>query len=70
MRLISGAGSATVRLVGAAGSFPPGRVPVGRYTIEARFGDGTVDRSGSVEVKAGATVKLSCSAAMHTCVAI
>ena len=70
MRVVSGGNTATVRLVGPGGSYPPGRVPAGRYTIEARFSDGTVDTSVSVQVQAGGTIKLSCSAALHTCLSI
>ena len=68
--MIAGASAAQVHLVGADGSHVPGRIPAGTYTVEARFADGSVDRSTTIHLKDGGAVRLSCSAAMKSCVAL
>ncbi|MFH1466478.1 MAG: hypothetical protein ABIO70_18990, partial [Pseudomonadota bacterium] len=56
-----------VVLVSAAGRFPPGEIPAGSYTVEARFpGRGQV-QAGRVQVAAGASVKLNCDSGFALC---
>ena len=58
---------ATVRLVGEAGSFPPGQVPAGEYAIRAQFaGQGTVP-AGTVTIRAGEKSTISCNAEFQMC---
>jgi hypothetical protein len=75
-RVISPEGEVTVAgdadrvvLIDAKGArWPvPGRVPEGRYRIEAAFGSRVVEPPGDVAVKADGTVALRCVAAAETC---
>lgn len=70
VRVVSGAAGVRVRLLGQGQSYPPGKVPAGSYTLEARFDDGTVDQSVRLRVEEGRTVQLSCVAALHRCLEI
>jgi serine/threonine-protein kinase len=56
----------SVKLVGPQGSFGPGPVAPGAYTIRATFGGQTMT-AGTVQVKAGQTVTLECDASFMTC---
>jgi tRNA A-37 threonylcarbamoyl transferase component Bud32 len=59
--------AASVSLVGADGrAYGPGPVPAGSYSVQADFGAGPL-ASGTVQVKAGGSVVLSCSAAFGMC---
>jgi predicted Ser/Thr protein kinase len=75
-RVISTEGEVTVAgdadrvvLIDAKGArWPvPGRVPEGRYRIEAAFGSRVVEPPGDVAVKADGTIALRCVAAAETC---
>ena len=59
--------SAKVRFVGDAGTFPPGQVPAGKYTIRAQFADQSAISAGSVTIHAGARITVSCSAEFEMC---
>ncbi|MCB9777062.1 MAG: protein kinase [Alphaproteobacteria bacterium] len=59
-------GGVDVVLQGAAGTFSPGRMPAGSYTVRARFPDGRTD-TATVTVPADGTVTISCVAAMGKC---
>ena len=57
--------SATLR--GSGGTFGPGEVPVGSYTADVSFGDGTTLSLRSVSVEADRTTQLRCSKAFQNC---
>jgi len=62
--------TASVRLVGEGGAYTAGAVPVGTYRIEASFsGQPTVENAGSVFVRAGQRVTLTCKASLKRCIA-
>jgi len=62
-------GSASrVRLMGAAGTFGPGTVPAGSYTIQATFSGSDPRMAGTVEVDGGERLIVMCSAATQKCV--
>ncbi len=64
---VSVTGDATkVEFVGAAGTFPAGKVPPGSYEIRATFA-GQVASAGSVKVRKGQSVNLACSSFMMLC---
>lgn len=58
---------AALRLVGAGGSFPPGKVPAGSYDVHASFDGGAEVNVGRVDVLAGQTVVLRCKKAFVRC---
>ena len=61
-------GDATeVRLLTGSKVEGPGRVPVGNYTIQARFTDGEWIVAGNLEVGAGETHTLNCQALFTRC---
>ena len=66
--MLLASGDARIELVGAAGRFPPGAVPAGRYTVEARFAGAPAVDAGSIQVAEGAVVRLSCRAALKRCI--
>jgi hypothetical protein len=59
-------GKAKVRLVGDAGAIDIGRVPVGRYTVEADFGTGWAPQ-GRVDVFEGQTKSVRCNVMTFGC---
>lgn len=59
--------SIRIWLVGAAGQFPPGEIPPGRYSIKAFFDPSLPIEAGSFAVEAGEQRVLRCSASMQTC---
>jgi len=62
-------GSASrIRLMGAKGTFGPGTVPAGSYTIQATFTGGDPRMAGTVEVFDGDRLQVSCSASTQRCV--
>jgi len=62
-------GSASrVRLMGASGTFGPGTVPAGSYTIQATFSGSDPRMAGTVEVNGGERIIVMCSAATQKCV--
>jgi len=62
--------TASVRLMGGARAYTPGAVPSGAYRIEASFsGQPTVENAGSVVVRAGERVTLTCKASLKRCIA-
>ena len=67
-RLIVAGDASQVRLVGPAGRFSAGAVPVGRYRIEATFPDRGKVLAGETEIRAGQTVTITCHAAFARCV--
>lgn len=59
---------ASIQLVGQDGTFGPGSVPAGNYRILARFGDSdTPVQAGTVVVKSGGVVTLSCRGGLRRC---
>jgi hypothetical protein len=61
-------GDATaLALVGAAGTFPAGEVPPGRYRVDATFPGVGVMEAGRVTVAKGRTIVLSCRAGFYRC---
>jgi len=55
-----------VRLVGEKGTFTAGAVPVGTYTIEAKFAEGDgFESKGDVTVRAGGTTIVHCDEAFN-----
>ena len=59
--------SAKVRFVGDAGTFPPGQVPAGKYTIRAQFpGQGAIS-AGSVTIREGVMTTISCNEEFQMC---
>jgi eukaryotic-like serine/threonine-protein kinase len=60
-------GADQVRLVGEAGSFPPGAVPAGTYRIVASFGSTVVEGAGTATVGAGEVVSVRCDADFLVC---
>ncbi len=62
--------TASVRLVGEGGAYTAGAVPAGTYRIEASFsGQPTVENAGSVLVRSGQRVTLTCKASLKRCIA-
>jgi hypothetical protein len=59
-------GADRVVLIGGAGRFPPGEVPPGRYSVEATFGDSTVNAL-QVNLSPGEQVTIACDAAFKMC---
>lgn len=61
-------GDATrVRLMGSKGTFGAGKVPSGRYTIQATFVGFEPRMAGTVEVSKGARLSLVCASSTKTC---
>ena len=61
-------GDATrVRLMGSKGTFGAGKVPAGRYTVQATFVGFEPRMAGTVEVSNGARLSLVCASSTKTC---
>lgn len=61
-------GDATrVRLMGSKGTFGAGKVPAGRYTVQATFVGFEPRMAGAVEVSDGARLSLVCASSTKTC---
>jgi hypothetical protein len=61
-------GDATrVRLMGSKGTFGAGKVPAGRYTVQATFVGFEPRMAGTVEVLNGARLSLVCARSTKTC---
>lgn len=56
-----------VRLVSGATRLPPGDVPPGSYTVEARFPGRSLATAGRVTIAAGQTVTLTCDQSFAVC---
>jgi len=57
----------SARIVGASGSFSPGSVPAGMYTVSVTLSDGTQTAVRSVVVDADQTVTITCKVAFGGC---
>ncbi len=57
-----------VRLISGRGSFGPGQVPAGAYTIQATFRGQDPRSAGTVRVAADETVTIHCKAALRRCI--
>ncbi|HND34118.1 MAG TPA: hypothetical protein PLA94_29155 [Myxococcota bacterium] len=64
--LVSGEFS-SAKVVGAAGSFSPGSVPPGLYTVSITLTDGTQTAVRNVVVDAGGSVSITCKVAFGGC---
>ncbi len=61
-------GDATrVRLVGSKGTYGAGKVPAGRYTVQATFIGFEPRMAGTLEVSDGARLSLVCASSTKTC---
>jgi len=60
-------GARSVELSGRSGTYPPGKVPVGTYTIRAVFGHDAAVTAGEITVGAGETVTLVCNERFKRC---
>ncbi len=56
-----------LRLMGPKGTFGPGVIPAGTYTIQATFDGGAPRMAGTVSVGDGDRIQLMCSAGSHRC---
>jgi serine/threonine protein kinase len=54
-------------LVGAAGRFPPGDLPAGSYSVQARFDGRGLVEAGTVQVDPGARITLTCDSGFALC---
>ena len=62
-------GSASrVRLMGSAGTFGPGTVPAGSYTIQATFSGSDPRMAGTVEIDGDERIIVVCSSSTQKCV--
>ena len=60
-------GASRVRLMGAKGTFGPGMIPAGSYTIQATFEGGDPRMAGTVEVSNGDRLQLICAVSTQRC---
>jgi serine/threonine protein kinase len=64
---VTASGAKSVELTGRAGTFPPGKVPAGTYTIRAVFGHDAPVTAGEITVAAGENVTLVCNDRFKRC---
>ncbi len=61
-------GASRVRLMGPAGTFGPGTVPAGSYTIQATFSGSDPRMAGTVEIDGGERIIVVCSSSTQKCI--
>jgi len=66
MATVTYSGADSIRLTGNRGTFPPGQVPPGRYTVEATFGSTKVN-AATLNLRAGETWELRCDRDFTMC---
>ncbi len=66
-RVVVQGSAKSVELSGRTGTFPPGKVPAGTYTIRAVFGHDAAVTAGEITVNAGETITLMCNDRFKRC---
>jgi hypothetical protein len=67
MARVTMSGAKSVELSGRAGTFPPGKIPAGTYTIRAVFGHDAPVTAGEITLTGGETVTLVCNDRFKRC---